>query len=75
MYYDDYLKFGYGGLVNKRRKLTKMLCKEVVDISNGKVFPTIKDASVEYNLDVSTLQRRLSGVFNNNTTLRYTNGL
>jgi len=70
MYYDDYIK-GVDATLNKGRDRVQKLCNKVIDKETGNIYQSVKDASVDKGLDVSTLRRRLNGIFKNNTTLEY----
>lgn len=70
MYYDDYIN-GRKVTLNKERSRIQSLCKKVIDKETNKVYESVKQASLDKGLDVSTLRRRLNGIFKNNTTLEY----
>ncbi len=70
MYYEDYTN-RVNVVLNKGRNKVQKLCKKVIDKGTGKVYESIKDAATDKTIDISTLRRRLNGVFKNNTTLEY----
>lgn len=70
MYYKDYLN-GVKCTLKKGRNRVQKLCKKVVDKETNKIYESVKEASIDKGLDVSTLRRRLNGIFKNNTTLEY----
>lgn len=70
MYYSDYVN-GVKATLNKGRNKVQKLCNKVIDKETNKIYQSVKDASIDKGLDVSTLRRRLNGIFKNNTTLEY----
>jgi group I intron endonuclease len=74
IYLSDYYIYGDEGsrtFTSKPNKPPKGMYKKVFDIVTGKEYESIRQAADELNLDVSTLRRRLQGLFTNNTNLRY----
>lgn len=49
----------------------KTNCKEVIDMSTGEKYESVKFAALDLGIVVSTLTHRLSGRLKNNTNLRY----
>lgn len=67
--YDDYIS---GKIIaNKEGCKIPKNRKEVVDVTSGEIYQSVKEAARIFQVDVSTLRRRLNGIFNNNTTLKY----
>ncbi len=55
-------------IMAKKRKYT---CKRVIDIETGRIWRSVKTASVEHEINVSTLKDYLAGKIHNKTNLRW----
>lgn len=74
IYLSDYYIFGNKEslkFIRKPNKPKKGMYRKVIDTVTGKEYDCIKQAANEFEVDVSTLRRRLQGVFTNNTNLKY----
>lgn len=57
------------------KRHSKAMYKSVIDTISGKSYECIKEAADDIGVDVSTLRRRLQGIFVNNTNLKYADGM
>lgn len=71
MYYDDYINGVVPTTLKKGRNRVQSLCKKVIDKETNKIYESVKQASSDKGLEVTTLRKRLNGIFKNNTTLEY----
>lgn len=63
--------YGRGHDINSRKKISESQYKKVLDTVTGKIYKSILDAANAFGLRPNTLSRKLSGVRNNNTSLKY----
>lgn len=56
-----------------KQNLLIALRKKVIDISNNKIYDSIKDAAINNNIRRVNLTRYLNGTYKNKTSLRYYN--
>lgn len=60
-----------GRAINTINSLKKRMSKKVLDSSSGKIYPSLKLASLELGFNRKTLAVKLSGHRKNNTSLSY----
>lgn len=59
------------GLIYDKTGSKNFSAKKVIDISNGRVYETLKEAATENNLNMTYLCGMLKGNIKNKTTLKY----